>query len=78
MLIDVTQDLFNVELACKLVAGCLEAFCITYGLGGYPPGCTPGKYLMRIQVISCLDIHPVPGTPDRVAVTRLPNVGFRR
>uniref|UniRef100_A0A915E4S4 RDD domain-containing protein n=1 Tax=Ditylenchus dipsaci TaxID=166011 RepID=A0A915E4S4_9BILA len=73
-LIDVTQGLFNIEVLCKLASAILEAICITYGFMRYPPGCTPGKFFMRIKVISCLDIQPVQGTQDRVLVTSLPSV----
>lgn len=78
-LIDVTQGLFNIELLCKLFAAVVEALCITFGgsLHAFPPGCTPGKWLLGLQVISCLDVQPVPGSLDRVAVTGLPAINLR-
>uniref|UniRef100_A0A914Z4B3 RDD domain-containing protein n=1 Tax=Panagrolaimus superbus TaxID=310955 RepID=A0A914Z4B3_9BILA len=75
-LIDITQGLFHLELCAKVICGIIEAYCISFGLWNYPAGCTPGKYLMRIQVVSCINILPVPGTPNRVTVSRHPTVPF--
>lgn len=74
-LIDVTQGLFSVELLFKLVTAIIEALCITFGV---PVGCTPGKRLLGIKVISCLDVQPVTGSPDRVAITGFAYVDFKR
>ncbi|KAI1709177.1 RDD family domain-containing protein [Ditylenchus destructor] len=76
-LIDITQGLFNIEILCKIASALLEAFCVSFGFANYPAGCTPGKFMMRIKVISCLDIQPVPGTQDRVVVTSLPSVSLK-
>uniref|UniRef100_A0A915MXG1 RDD domain-containing protein n=1 Tax=Meloidogyne javanica TaxID=6303 RepID=A0A915MXG1_MELJA len=73
-LIDVTQGLFSVELLFKLVTAIIEALCITFGV---PVGCTPGKRLLGIKVISCLDVQPVTGSPDRVAITGFAYVDFK-
>uniref|UniRef100_A0A7E4V9V4 RDD domain-containing protein n=1 Tax=Panagrellus redivivus TaxID=6233 RepID=A0A7E4V9V4_PANRE len=75
-LIDLTQGLFHVELVAKVVCGIVEAYAISFGLGGYPPGCTPGKFLMKLQVITCLRIAPVAGSRDIVTVSRTPSVPF--
>uniref|UniRef100_A0A915NL94 Uncharacterized protein n=1 Tax=Meloidogyne floridensis TaxID=298350 RepID=A0A915NL94_9BILA len=74
-LIDVTQGLFSVELLFKLVTAIIEALCITFGV---PVGCTPGKRLLGIKIISYLDVQPVTGSPDRVAVTGFAYVDFKR
>jgi hypothetical protein len=76
-LIDVTQELFHVEVLCKVFSAIVEAFFLTYGFMSYPPGCTPGKFIMGLQVVSCLNIQSVPGTNDRVQVTRLPRITLR-
>ncbi|CAK5052275.1 unnamed protein product [Meloidogyne enterolobii] len=73
-LIDVTQGLFSVELLFKLVTAIIEALCITFGV---PVGCTPGKRLLGIKVVSCLDVQPVAGSPDRVAITGFAYVDFK-
>jgi uncharacterized RDD family membrane protein YckC len=75
-LIDITQGLFHLELCAKVICGIIEAYCISFGLWSYPAGCTPGKYLMRIQVVSCINILPVPGNPTRIQVSRAPTVPF--
>ncbi|KAE9550856.1 hypothetical protein FO519_005937 [Halicephalobus sp. NKZ332] len=75
-LIDITQGLFHLELCSKIICGIIEAYCISFGFLGYPIGCTPGKYLMRIQVVSCVSIAPVLGQRDKVTISRLPSVPF--
>uniref|UniRef100_A0A1I8BQN6 RDD domain-containing protein n=1 Tax=Meloidogyne hapla TaxID=6305 RepID=A0A1I8BQN6_MELHA len=77
-LIDVTQGLFSVELFFKLIVAVIEALCITYGMTNIPIGCTPGKKLLGIKVISCLDVQPVVGSPDRVAITSFAFIDFKR
>uniref|UniRef100_A0AC34R806 RDD domain-containing protein n=1 Tax=Panagrolaimus sp. JU765 TaxID=591449 RepID=A0AC34R806_9BILA len=75
-LIDITQGLFHLELCAKIICGIIEAYCISFGIMGLPVGCTPGKYWMRIQVVSCINILPVPGQRDRVTISRQPSVPF--
>jgi hypothetical protein len=78
-LIDLTQGLFHLEVISKIFSGILEAFCITYGFGHYPPGCTPGKFLMGLRIVSCLDVQPVNGgAPNQVMVTRHAYVNLKR
>uniref|UniRef100_A0A183BY42 RDD domain-containing protein n=1 Tax=Globodera pallida TaxID=36090 RepID=A0A183BY42_GLOPA len=71
------EELFYIELICKLFSALIEAIFITYGLSGFPIGCTPGKYLLGLRVVSCMDVQPVAGSADRVMVTCLPGVDFR-
>lgn len=56
----------------------IKALCLTYGIGHIPNGCTPGKWLFGIRVISCLDVQPVVGSPERVAITSLSFIDFKR
>ncbi|KAH7728977.1 RDD family protein [Aphelenchoides avenae] len=77
IIIDVTQDLFHIEVLCKIFSAIVEAFFLTYGFMSYPPGCTPGKYIMGLQVVSCLSIQSVPGAPGRVQVTRSPGISLK-
>lgn len=44
----------------------------------YSPGYTPGKFFMKLKVISCLDIQPINGISNRVTVTSLSNVSIQR
>lgn len=76
-LLNVTQDILNIEIFCKILSAIIEAFFITYGFMNYPLGCTPGKFLMKLRIISCVDIQPIIGSQDRVTVTSLPFVGIK-
>uniref|UniRef100_A0A915AJA0 RDD domain-containing protein n=1 Tax=Parascaris univalens TaxID=6257 RepID=A0A915AJA0_PARUN len=75
-LIDITQELFPIELLGKVVISVAEALFLSYGWGSVPSGATPGKGLMGIQVLSCRHITPIPGTDD-VEVLRDPHVPFK-
>jgi len=77
-LIDVTQDLFPVEVLNKIITSLIEAVYISYGVGAVPSGCTPGKALMGLRVIACHELHAV-GQPrdNRIAVVGPDNVDFR-
>jgi len=66
---EITQGFFYVEILFKIFTGFLEAICITYGVLNYPYGCTPGKFMMQLKVVSCMDIQPIAGVPNRVAIT---------
>ncbi|KAI6230363.1 Protein FAM8A1 [Aphelenchoides fujianensis] len=77
-LIDLGQDLFQIEMIAKIITGLIEASCLTWGFASYPRGTTPGKFLMGLQVISCLDVQPVPnGAPDQVTVTSRPFIDIK-
>ncbi|VDK56320.1 unnamed protein product [Anisakis simplex] len=75
-LIDITQELFPVEVLGKVVISVAEALFISYGWGSVPPGATPGKGLMGIQVIPCRQVTPIPGTDD-VEILRDPSIPFK-
>ncbi|VDM38337.1 unnamed protein product [Toxocara canis] len=75
-LIDITQELFPVEVLGKVIISVAEALFISYGWGSVPAGATPGKGLMGIQVVSCHQITPVPGSDD-VEIIRDPTVPFK-
>ncbi|MFH4978814.1 hypothetical protein AB6A40_005523 [Gnathostoma spinigerum] len=75
-LINVTQDLFPIEILGKIMISIVEALCISYGWASMPAGSTPGKAVMGIQVVTCYEITPIPGT-DYVRVVRDLNVPFK-
>lgn len=64
------QDLMPLEMTCKLVVSFLEAVLMYTGIPalGIPPGCTPGKYIMGIRVISCDDVAGLGANDSRVNV----------
>ncbi|PAV87571.1 hypothetical protein WR25_00293 isoform C [Diploscapter pachys] len=61
-LIDVTQDLFPIEMLGKMISSILEALCLSYGMAGNQIGSTPGKAIFGIRVISCHSLSSVPGS----------------
>uniref|UniRef100_A0A183BY40 TYR_PHOSPHATASE_2 domain-containing protein n=1 Tax=Globodera pallida TaxID=36090 RepID=A0A183BY40_GLOPA len=67
---EIMSELFYIELICKLFSALIEAIFITYGLSGFPIGCTPGKYLLGLRVVSCMDVQPVAGSADRVMIVK--------
>ncbi|KAI6173006.1 RDD domain-containing protein [Aphelenchoides besseyi] len=75
-LIDLTQGLFHIEVISKILSGIVEALCLTYGFASYPPGTTPGKFVMNLQVVSCIDIQPVAGVRNQVVVTSQPHISI--
>ncbi|VDD90949.1 unnamed protein product [Enterobius vermicularis] len=75
-LVDVTQELFPIEILGKVLISFIEALFITYGWGSVPAGSTPGKAIMAIQVISCQNVTPIPGTTE-VTVVRERNICFK-
>ncbi|KAF8382234.1 hypothetical protein PRIPAC_71376 [Pristionchus pacificus] len=76
-LIDITHELFPLEVIGKILCSLLEAYLISYGFGGLPPGQTPGKNIMGLTVISCHQVFPVVGNPRQVHVSGLLRVPFR-
>ncbi|GMR32181.1 hypothetical protein PMAYCL1PPCAC_02376, partial [Pristionchus mayeri] len=76
-LIDITHELFPLEVIGKILCSLLEAYLISYGFGGLPAGQTPGKNLMGLTVISCHQVFPVVGNPRQVHVSGLLSVPFR-
>ncbi|GMT33157.1 hypothetical protein PFISCL1PPCAC_24454 [Pristionchus fissidentatus] len=76
-LIDITHELFPLEVVGKILCSLLEAYLISYGFGGLPAGQTPGKNLMGLTVISCHQVFPVVGNPRQVHVSGLATVPFR-
>ncbi|KAM3729219.1 Uncharacterized protein ACO02O_05734 [Dirofilaria immitis] len=75
-LIDVTQELFPIEMLAKVVVSIVEALFISYGFGSLPAGQTPGKVALNIQVITCYQVTPIPGS-EEVNVVRTLNVPFK-
>lgn len=75
-LVDITQELFPIEILGKILISFIEALFITYGWGSVPAGSTPGKAIMAIQVISCQCVTAIPGTSE-VNVVRERNVSFK-
>uniref|UniRef100_A0A915Q198 RDD domain-containing protein n=1 Tax=Setaria digitata TaxID=48799 RepID=A0A915Q198_9BILA len=75
-LIDVTQELFPIEMLAKIVVSIVEALFISYGFGSVPAGQTPGKVVLNIQVITCYQVIPIPGS-EEVNILRTVNVPFK-
>lgn len=69
--------IISVEVLAKIASGVLEALCLAYGFASYP-GSTPGKHLMGLRVISCVDVQPVVGALNQVTVTSLPYISLKR
>lgn len=65
-LVDVTQELFPLELLGKLACSLLEALCLSQTLFPQFSGRTPGKYIMRVRVIDCASLTYVAGAPPGV------------
>uniref|UniRef100_A0A7I4YFB7 RDD family protein n=1 Tax=Haemonchus contortus TaxID=6289 RepID=A0A7I4YFB7_HAECO len=77
-LVDVTQELFPLELLGKLACSLLEALCLSQSLFPRFLGQTPGKYIMRVRVIDCGSVTPVAGAPpDVVRVTGVLSIPFK-
>ncbi|GMT04576.1 hypothetical protein PENTCL1PPCAC_26750 [Pristionchus entomophagus] len=76
-LIDITHELFPLEVIGKILCSLLEAYLISYGFFALPAGQTPGKNLMGLTVISCHQVFPVVGNPRQVHVSGLLTVPFR-
>ncbi|XGW15118.1 hypothetical protein V3C99_000978 [Haemonchus contortus] len=77
-LVDVTQELFPLELLGKLACSLLEALCLSQSLFPRFFGQTPGKYIMRVRVIDCGSVTTVAGAPpDVVRVTGVLSVPFK-
>ncbi|CAJ0945320.1 unnamed protein product, partial [Mesorhabditis belari] len=77
MIIDITQDLFPLEILGKFVCSFVEALCISYGFFSLCPGQTPGKMIVGIQVISCHNASSVVGNGDMIEVTGSTRVPFK-
>jgi len=67
-LIDMTQELFPLEIMSKVLSSMVEALCISYGLRMAPRGCTPGKLLMRIRVVHYGRLEAIPLQGQSVVV----------
>ncbi|VDN36442.1 unnamed protein product [Cylicostephanus goldi] len=77
-LVDVTQELFPLELLGKLLCSFLEALCLSQSLFSRFSGQTPGKYVMGVRVIDCGNVLHVAGSPPNVVrVTGSVLVSFR-
>ncbi|EJW72663.1 RDD family protein, partial [Wuchereria bancrofti] len=75
-LIDVTQELFPIEMLAKVVVSIVEALFVSYGFGSVPAGQTPGKVALNIQVITCYQVIPIAGSED-VNIVRTLGVPFK-
>ncbi|VDL78302.1 unnamed protein product [Nippostrongylus brasiliensis] len=77
-LVDVTQELFPLELLGKLLCSLLEALCISQSFLPRYSGQTPGKYLMHVRVIDCSSVSYIAGgSPNSVRVTGVVSVPFK-
>ncbi|KAK6058894.1 ribosomal L28e protein [Cooperia oncophora] len=77
-LVDVTQELFPLELLGKLACSLLEALCLSQSLFPRFFGQTPGKYIMRVRVIECGSVSHVAGAPPNVVrVTGVLSIPFK-
>ncbi|KAK5971738.1 RDD domain-containing protein [Trichostrongylus colubriformis] len=77
-LVDVTQELFPLELLGKLACSLLEALCLSQSIFPRFFGQTPGKYIMRVRVIECGSVTHVAGAPPNVVrVTGMLSVPFK-
>ncbi|EFO25878.1 RDD family protein [Loa loa] len=75
-LIDVTQELFPIEMLAKIVVSIVEALFVSYGFGSVPAGQTPGKVVLNIQVITCYQVIPIAGS-EEVNIVRTLTVPFK-
>merc|ERR1711862_753718 len=73
--VDFTSDFVLLESIHRLVVCIFEALCLHRGFGGRRGGATPGKYLMGLRVVSCLQIAGM-AEPGRVQVTPAKDIGF--
>ncbi|VDM81931.1 unnamed protein product, partial [Strongylus vulgaris] len=77
-LVDVTQELFPLELLGKLMCSFLEALCLSQSVFARFSGQTPGKYVMGVRVIDCVNVAHVPGAPPNVVrITGSVSIPFR-
>uniref|UniRef100_A0A0R3S0H6 RDD domain-containing protein n=1 Tax=Elaeophora elaphi TaxID=1147741 RepID=A0A0R3S0H6_9BILA len=75
-LIDVTQELFPIEMLAKVIVSIVEALFVSYGFGSVPAGQTPGKAALNIQVITCYQVIPITGS-EEVNIVRTLSVPFK-
>ncbi|KAL3989248.1 RDD family protein [Acanthocheilonema viteae] len=75
-LIDITQELFPIEMLAKVVVSIVEALFVSYGFGSVPAGQTPGKVALNIQVITCYQVIPITGS-EEVNIVRTLGVPFK-
>ncbi|VDM95779.1 unnamed protein product [Thelazia callipaeda] len=75
-LINVTQELFPIEMLAKVIVSIVEALFISYGFGSVPAGQTPGKVVLNIKVTTCYQVIPIPGS-EEVNVVQTLNVPFK-
>lgn len=73
--VDFTSDFVLLESIHRLVVCIFEALCLHRGFGGRRGGATPGKYLMGLRVVSCVQIAGM-AEPGRVQVTPAKDIGF--
>jgi len=73
--VDLTSDFVLLESIHRLVVCVFEALCLHKGFGGRPGGATPGKYVMGLRVVSCIQITSLPD-PSRVQITPAKDIGI--
>ncbi|KAJ1348417.1 hypothetical protein KIN20_003713 [Parelaphostrongylus tenuis] len=78
MLVDVTQELFPLELLGKMTCSLIEALCLSQSIFPRFCGQTPGKYFMGVRVIECESVSHVAGAaPNVVRVSGSVVIPFR-
>jgi len=73
--VDFTSDFVLLESIHRLVVCIFEALCLHRGFGGRKGGATPGKYIMGLRVVSCIQIAGM-AEPGRVQVSPAKDIGF--
>uniref|UniRef100_A0A915KL29 RDD domain-containing protein n=1 Tax=Romanomermis culicivorax TaxID=13658 RepID=A0A915KL29_ROMCU len=56
VVINITQDLFPLEIIKRLLTSVIEAIFLSKGIGSIPAGQTPGKFVLSLKVIPCDEI----------------------
>lgn len=76
--LEVTSEIFMLELINRLGAVFFEAMFLSDSLGGAPWGATPGKLIMGLRVVSATNIVPVENRRrDTVLVHPGVNISFK-
>lgn len=74
MALSFTSDLIAMEIINRIFICLFETLCLRRGFTGSVGGTTPGKYMMRLRVISCQGVAQLAG--NRILVIPGEDIGF--
>ncbi|ELT92564.1 hypothetical protein CAPTEDRAFT_92599, partial [Capitella teleta] len=70
----VTFELVAMEIINRIFICIFETLCLRRGIAGMVGGTTPGKRMMGLKVVSCIEVVSLGG--NRVRVTPAQDIGF--